>query len=61
MTFSSLRTLEVRGWAAAHALEFAPAKGEAALALIVTEHVGIEGLTAQVTLTKWRAGRLRFP
>jgi Domain of unknown function (DUF2019) len=51
----------VRGWAGAHALEFAPTEGEPVMEALVTEGEGIEGFNAEITLEEWRAGRLRFP
>lgn len=53
-------TPRVRGWAAAHALEFAPDKGEAVLQELAL-HSGFLGVSAETTLKEWRAGRLRFP
>jgi hypothetical protein len=50
----------VRLWAASHALEFAPAEGEAALEQL--RAIGkLVGLSAETTLREWREGRLRFP
>jgi hypothetical protein len=49
----------VRMWAAAHALEFSPNQGEPVLEQLVG--VGrFLGLSAEMTLREWRAGRLRF-
>ena len=50
----------VRGWAAAHSLEFEPGLAEAALAVMAAEGT-IAGFTAATTLKEWREGRLRFP
>lgn len=50
----------VRGWAGAHALEFAPEQGEPVLAELA-ESPGLHGFDAQITLREWRAGRLTFP
>jgi hypothetical protein len=50
----------VRGWTAAHALEFAPVEGERAL-LALVELPGVPGLNASMTLREWRQGTLRFP
>jgi hypothetical protein len=50
----------VRLWAASHALEFAPDRAVATLKAMK----GVEfprGLSAEMTLREWRAGRLRFP
>jgi hypothetical protein len=53
-------TSRIRGWAAAHALEFAPQRGEPVLRELAL-HSGFLGHSAQTTLKEWRAGRLRFP
>jgi hypothetical protein len=50
----------VRGWAAAHALEFEPRQGEAIL-LDIAKLKGSEGFDAKMTLKVWREGNLRFP
>jgi|SRR5919109_3997723 hypothetical protein len=50
----------VRSWAAAHALEFAPERGEPVLAALV-QRGGFVGLDAEMTLAEWRQGTLRFP
>jgi hypothetical protein len=50
----------VRGWAAAHALEFAPEQSEPVL-IRLAESPGLLGFGSQMTLREWRAGRLRFP
>ena len=50
----------VRGWAAAHALEFEPRQGEAIL-LDIAKREGLEGFNAEMTLKVWREGDLRFP
>jgi hypothetical protein len=50
----------VRCWAAAHALEFAPAEGEAALNELSLQG-GLIGFGAETTLKEWRKGALRFP
>jgi hypothetical protein len=50
----------VRGWAAAHALEFSPAEGESVLAGLA-EDSGELGFEARMTLELWRKGELRFP
>lgn len=52
--------LGVRLWAASHALEFAPAEGEAILTALSSEG-RLVGLSAEMTLKEWREGRLRFP
>jgi len=53
--------LEVRGWAAAHALEFASDKAEAVLGEIVAGPQSLEEFSARRVLEEWRGGRLRFP
>ncbi|HEY4640547.1 MAG TPA: DUF2019 domain-containing protein [Thermoanaerobaculia bacterium] len=50
----------VRSWAAAHALEFAPAAGEPVLQEIA-RIPGLTGFNAQMTLQEWKKGRLQFP
>jgi hypothetical protein len=50
----------VQAWAAAYALEFDPAAGEPVLSKLA-EQPGLIGFGAKMTLTEWRAGRLRFP
>jgi hypothetical protein len=51
---------EVRSWAGAHALEFAPEQGEQTLAKLAAEG-GLPGFNAETTLETWRQGTLRFP
>jgi hypothetical protein len=52
----------VRGWSAAHALEFAPSEGEVVLsALAESSEAGLIGFSAATTLREWHGGRLRFP
>lgn len=50
----------VRGWAAFHALEFAPEKGEPVLEAL-SRSLGISGFNAEMTLKEWRKGSLKFP
>ena len=50
----------VRAWAGAHALGFAPERGEPTLADLA-ESPGLLGFGAEMTLREWRAGRLQFP
>ena len=51
----------VRGWAAAHALEFAPADGEPVLERLAdSPEAGLVGFSAEVTLREWHEGRLHF-
>jgi Domain of unknown function (DUF2019) len=51
----------VRGWAAAHALEFEPSAGEQVLQALAKDRPGLRGFSAEMTLREWRAGRLKFP
>ncbi len=51
----------VRGWAAAHALEFEPTRGEATLSEMAAGPPGEHRLNAEMALAMWRAGSLRFP
>ncbi len=51
----------VRFWAASHALEFSPEKGENVLSEIAKIPKSLIAFSAEVTLREWRAGRLRFP
>jgi hypothetical protein len=53
--------VEVRGWAAAHALELAPARAENVLEAIAAGPSSLEELGARMTLREWRGGRMRFP
>lgn len=50
----------VRAWAAAHALEFAPDLAEPVLQELVNTG-GLLGFGAEMTLSEWRKGNLRFP
>lgn len=50
----------VRGWAAAHSMEFSPVAGESVLRALA-EQQDLLGLSAEMTLKEWQAGRLRFP
>ena len=50
----------VRSWAGAHALEFAPERGEAVLAALA-DGKSLPAFNARMTLREWRAGRLSFP
>jgi hypothetical protein len=50
----------VRGWAAAHALEFAPDRGERVLRRLAGSG-GEVGLSAEMTLREWANGSLTFP
>ena len=50
----------VQCWAAAHALEFAPDRGEPVLTQLARRN-DLLGFGAEMTLQEWRAGRLRFP
>lgn len=51
----------VRGWAGAHALEFAPDEGQRALEELAAREPGIVGFDAEQTLAVWREGKLSFP
>ncbi|HEY2853608.1 MAG TPA: DUF2019 domain-containing protein [Gemmatimonadaceae bacterium] len=51
----------VRAWVAAHALEFAPTRGEAVLQQIMSGPPSPERLSAQMTLREWKKGTLQFP
>jgi hypothetical protein len=50
----------VRSWAAAHALEFAPSRGESVLKRLASGG-GLVGLNAAMTLEEWEKGTLTFP
>ena len=50
----------VRAWAAAHALDFAPDRGEPVLQRLAVVS-GVFRLTAEATLKEWRNGSLSFP
>lgn len=50
----------VRGWAAYHALEFAPEKGLPVLEELAME-TGVLALDARMVLQEWRKGRLKIP
>lgn len=45
-----------RCWAAASALEFAPAEGERVLAELAKAPNGLVGVSAEMTLEQWKAG-----
>lgn len=49
----------VRGWAASHALEFAPSEGERVLTELMKAK-SLWALDAEMTLKEWRNGTLRF-
>jgi hypothetical protein len=51
----------VRGWAAAHALQFAPQQAAAVLEELAAGPFGPIRASASMTLREWRAGRLQFP
>ncbi len=51
----------VRAWAASHALEFAPEKGEPVLRELEQAPRGLTAVTAKYALKQWREGNLRFP
>ncbi|MFB1483776.1 DUF2019 domain-containing protein [Corallococcus sp. RDP092CA] len=50
----------VRLWAASHVLEFAPALAEAELERLAQGPAGAMRLDAEMTLSEWRAGNLKF-
>lgn len=50
----------VRLWVGSHALEFSPTDGESCLRKLASSRC-LLGLSAEVTLKEWQAGRLRFP
>jgi hypothetical protein len=50
----------VRGWAGAHAMEFAPEQGRAILEDLAKEK-GLIAFSAVMTLKVWGEGKLRFP
>ena len=53
--------LDVRGWAAAHALELAPDQAEPTLEEIASGPESLEEFSARMVLQEWRGGRLQFP
>lgn len=50
----------VRGWAAAHAMEFSPTDGEPVLIELASAPRAL-GMSASMTLRLWREGKLVFP
>lgn len=46
---------------AAHALDFAPEKGEPVLESLAGVQGSLIGFDAEMTLKEWRKGELRFP
>lgn len=50
----------VRAWAASHALEFAPDRGEPVLRRLAS-YQSVVGLNAEMTLREWVNGTLQFP
>jgi hypothetical protein len=48
------------GWAAFHALEFAPKEAVPVLEAL-SKSRGISGFDAEITLKEWRKGTLKFP
>lgn len=52
--------IDVKAWAAAHALEFSPFEGQRVLEELA-QKPGIIGLEANMTLREWRNGKLKFP
>jgi len=53
--------IEVRGWAAAHALEFAPDRALVVLEEIASGPASLEEFSAKMVLQQWRSGILRAP
>lgn len=53
--------LEVRGWAAVHALEFNPKFAEEVLEEVAAGPQSLVAFGAGIALQEWRAGRLQFP
>jgi hypothetical protein len=51
----------VRAWVAAHALEFAPDRGEAVLKRLASGEPSVIRLNAEMTLSEWKKGSLAFP
>jgi hypothetical protein len=51
----------VRGWAAAHMLEFAPDRAAQVLEQLVQSEPWPANTSAEMTLKVWRQGELRFP
>lgn len=49
----------IRLWSASHSLEFSQPEAEAELAKLANAK-SLLGLSAEMTLKEWRAGRLRF-
>ncbi len=50
-----------RAWSAAHALEFAPERGEAVLNRLASGSPSLVRLNAEMTLSEWKKGSLAFP
>lgn len=50
----------VQAWAAAHALEFAPDRGEPVLKRLASGS-GVVSFNASMTLEEWKNGSLHFP
>jgi hypothetical protein len=59
LTLLNSRDEGVLAWAA-HALEFAPERGEPVL-VSISERPGLIGFDAEITFGERRSGRLRFP
>jgi hypothetical protein len=53
--------VHVRAWVAAHALEFAPDRGEAVLKRLASGAPSAVRLNAEMTLSEWKKGSLAFP
>jgi hypothetical protein len=53
--------IEVRGWAAAHALEFDSERAASVLEAIAAGPASLEEFSAKMVLQQWRGGNLQFP
>jgi uncharacterized protein DUF2019 len=51
----------IRLWAATHALEFAPREAERVLNSLALNKGTLVSVSAEMTLSQWRAGRLKLP
>lgn len=61
LQFLESQNQHLRCWAAAHALEFCPAKGEPVLRKLANSEPGVVRLNAETVLSEWKEGNLRFP
>jgi hypothetical protein len=53
--------IEVRGWAAAHGLEFAPEQASKVLEDVASGPSSLAEFSAKMVLLQWRQGTLRTP